>query len=141
MPWVVGLSLREAAGWGLWISKVQARRNLFHALAEGRAQGMAREQLANHIRGLIGKGTYRSVETRALVIARTEVLHAQRISALEVYRRTDVVAGVQAWDAQIGATDPECEERDQRVFSFNNADGETGSEHPNGTLSWAPFVR
>lgn len=124
---------------GLVDIRGQSRRALFHALAEGRAQGMAREQLANHIAGRITRGPYRSVETRALVIARTETLHAQRVSALEVYRRTEVVTGMLAFDAQVGATDAECEDRNQRVYSFRDADLETSLEHPNGTLSWAPY--
>ena len=118
----------------------QARTSLFHALSEGRAQGMAREQLAAHIQGRIARGPWRSVQTRAMVIARTETAHAQRISALDTYRSMDVVTGSQAFDAQIGATDADCEDRDGRVFTFADADIETGLEHPMGTLSWAPYT-
>ena len=126
---------------GLVDIKGQARTSLFHALAEGRAQGMAREELARHIRDRITRGPWRSVETRGLVIARTEVLHAQRISAVEVYKRTDIVSGVQAWDAQVGSPRmASAKSVIARVFSFNDADGETSLEHPSGTLSWAPYV-
>ena len=118
----------------------QSRTALFHALAEGRAQGMAREQLARHIRGRITRGPWRTVQTRAGIIARTETAHAQRISAAQTYRRTPVVTGMLAFDAQIGATDADCEERNGRVYSFRDADLETSLEHPNGTLSWAPHV-
>ena len=126
---------------GLVDIKGQARTSLFHALAEGRAQGMAREELARHIRDRITRGPWRSVETRGLVIARTETLHAQRISAVEVYktdRRCERGSGLGRADRF--DTDAECEERDGRVFSFNDADGETSLEHPSGTLSWAPYV-
>ena len=142
LPDAVGRRIVREGGRRLGLVDIQgqARRSLFHAIGEGRAMGLAREDLARHIQGRITRGPWRSVETRGLVIARTETLNAQRMSALEVYKRTDVVDGVQAWDAQIGATDAECEERDGRVFSFNDADGETAFEHPNGTLSWAPHV-
>ena len=125
---------------GLIDLSAQSRDALFRALAEGRAEGLAREALARRIYRHIVRGPWRSVGMRALVIARTEVLHAQRISSLATYRRIEIVSGVRAFDAQIGATDADCEARDGLVYSFNDADSETGSEHPNGTLSWAPHV-
>jgi len=142
LPDQVGRNVVRAGGRRLGLVDIrgQSRTALFHALAEGREQGMAREQLARHIRGRISRGRYRSVETRAQVIARTETLHAQRVSSIEVYKRTEVVEGVRAFDAQIGATDGDCEDRNSRLYSFADADIETALEHPNGTLSWAPFV-
>jgi methyl-accepting chemotaxis protein len=40
----------------------------------------------------------------------------------------------QAIDAQHGPTDPECEDRDGKIFTIDQALRE--DEHPNGTLSW-----
>ena len=45
-----------------------------------------------------------------------------------------------AFDATAGLTDAECTQRDGLVYSFRDADVETGREHPNGTLNWAPHV-
>ncbi len=142
LPDQVGRNVVRTGGRRLGLVDVrgQSRTALFHALAEGREQGMAREELARHISNRIGRGRYRSIETRAQVIARTETLHAQRVSSIEVYKRTDVVQGVRAFDAQVGATDGDCEDRNGRVYTFADADVETGLEHPNGTLSWAPHV-
>jgi len=126
---------------GLVDVRGQSRTALFHALSEGRAQGLAREALGAHIKDRIQRGPWRTVQTRALVIARTETAHAQRISALRTYERMDTVQGVRAFDAQVGATDADCEERNGRVYSTSDADIETSLEHPNGTLNWAPHIQ
>lgn len=125
---------------GLVDLRGQSRTALFHALSEGRAQGLTREALGAHIKDRIERGPYRSVQTRAQVISRTETAHAQRVSASETYKRIPVVTGMLAFDAQVGVTDADCEERDGLVYSFRDADIETSLEHPNGTLSWAPHI-
>ena len=118
----------------------QTRTALFHALADGRTDGLAREALAARIKSQVAAGPYRTPEIRAQVIARTETAHAQRVSALTTYSRMDTVTGVLAFDGGMGATDADCEERSGRVFSLHDADIETGFEHPNGTLTWAPHA-
>ena len=118
----------------------QSRTAMFDALAAGREAGEAREQLADRIRGRIGRGRYRDVKTRAMVIARTETLHAQRFSCIQTYKGMDTINACRLWDAQIGATDAECEARNQTVVSFEEAEAAMNEEHPNGTLSIAPEV-
>ena len=126
---------------GLVDIRGQTRTALFHALAEGREQGLAREQLGRHILGRIERGPWRTVQTRAQVIARTETAHAQRVSAVETYKRTPIVTGALLFDAQITAnTDAECIERDGLVVSFADADRAVSDEHPLGTLSIAPHI-
>ena len=125
---------------GLLDIQGQSRTALFHALSEGRAQGLTREQLGRHIADRIGRGRYKTVQIRAQVIARTETAHAQRVSATETYKRIPVVTGMLAFDAQLGVTDAECTQRDGLVYSFRDADIETSLEHPLGSLSWAPHV-
>ena len=135
LPDHVGRRVVAAGGRRLGLVDIhgQARSSLFHALAEGRAQGLTREQLGRHIISRIERGPWNTVQIRAQVIARTETLHAQRISAAEVYRTIPVVTGMLAFDAQIGLTDAECTQRDGLVYSFRDADVETGREHPNGS--------
>ena len=142
LPDEVGRRIISEGGLRVGLVDMQAntRTSLFHAMAEGRAQGLTREPLAAHIKSRVERGPWRTVEQRAQVIARTETAHAQRRSALETYGRMDTVAGVMAFDAQIGATDADCEERSGRIFSIADADIETGLEHPNGTLTWAPEI-
>ncbi len=142
LPDYVGRKVVAEGGRRLGLLDVQgqSRTALFHALSEGRSQGMAREQLARHIRGRINRGPWRSVQTRAMVIARTETAHAQRISALETYSSMDVVSGMLAFDALGATTDADCEQRNGLVYSRQDADIETSLEHPNGTLNWAPHI-
>ena len=142
LPDHVGRRVVAAGGRRLGLVDIhgQARSSLFHALAEGRAQGLTREQLGRHIISRIERGPWSTVQIRAQVIARTETLHAQRISAAEVYRTIPVVTGMLAFDATAGLTDAECTQRDGLVYSFRDADVETGREHVQGTLNWAPHV-
>ena len=124
---------------GLVDIRGQTRKALFRSLREGRERGLGVNALAGNIRDSITRGRFRSVETRAYVIAKTETRYAQNQSALATYGRMDVVTGVRAWDAQAGATDAECEQRDGLVFSIADAEIETGHEHPLGTLAWTPY--
>jgi hypothetical protein len=48
---------------------------------------------------------------------------------------------VLAFDAQgAGDTDDECIDRDGRTYTFDDASVELASEHPGGTLSFAPVA-
>ena len=118
----------------------QSRTALFHSLAEGRALGEGPDALARRIRDRIGRGRYKSIETRAYVIARTETKYAQNLSSIELYQSMETVTGMLAFDAQVGATDAECEQRNGVVYSAADARSELGFEHPLGTLSFAPEI-
>ena len=118
----------------------QSRTALFHSLAEGRALGEGPDALARRIRDRIGRGRYKTVEKRAYVIARTETKYAQNLSSIELYQSMETVTGMLAFDAQVGATDAECEQRNGVVYSAADARSELGFEHPLGTLSFAPEI-
>ena len=119
------------------------RRAIFRSLADGRAAGEGPPALARRIRSQVPSGRFTNAgpRYRANLIARTETLHAQRVSSLEAYRASDVVTGVVAFDNQTGFDDAECIARNGRVFTFEEAEAEMAAEHPSGTLNFAPNVR
>ena len=118
------------------------RRAIFRSLADGRAAGEGPAALGRRIRSQVpaGRFTNAGAKYRANLIARTETLHAQRVSSLEAYRASDVVTGIVAFDNQTGYGDEECVARDGRVFTFEEAEAEMAAEHPQGTLNFAPNV-
>tara|TARA_Y100000310_G_scaffold47500_3_gene44083 strand:- start:6331 stop:7659 length:1329 start_codon:yes stop_codon:yes gene_type:complete len=118
----------------------QTRTAMYRTVAEARADGLGPPAIAREIRDGISAGPWRDVQTRAMVIARTETKFAQNESSLTVYEAADNVSSVQIFDAQIGPTDADCEERDGAIVSFAEAESLSESEHPNGTLSFAPVV-
>jgi len=71
-------------------------------------------------------------EYRAELIARTETMNAYNDAALRGYGSF----GVKEVLAIDGDKDAECEQRDGRVYTIDDALGV--SDHPNGTLDWAP---
>ena len=119
------------------------RRAIFRSLADGRAAGEGPPALARRIRSQVPAGRFTNAgpRYRAQLIARTETLHAQRVSALQTYRTSDVVTGVVAFDNQTGFDDAECIARNGREFTFEEAEAEMAAEHPSGTLNFAPNVR
>lgn len=73
-------------------------------------------------------------------VARSEVRDAYNAGALLGYQSAGV-AQVQALDGTGGLhghTDPECLERNGKVFAVQDALAQ--EEHPNGTLAWRPLV-
>ena len=121
----------------------ETRQAIFRSLADGRAAGEGPPALARRIRADVpaGRFTNAGAKYRANLIARTETLHAQRVSSLEAYRASDVVTGVVAFDNQTGFDDAECIARNGREFTFEEAEAEMAAEHPSGTLNFAPNVR
>ena len=120
----------------------ETRRSIFRALADGRTAGEGPAALGRRIREYVPAGRFARAgpKYRAEMIARTETKWAQNVSSIEAYRRSDVVTGLMAFDAQTGSTDADCELRNGRVYSFEDAEREQALEHPNGTLSWAPVT-
>ena len=125
---------------GLLDMESQVKDKLFEVIGQGRDDGLGVEALARLIRAEIPAGPWKSVKYRAEVIAKTETKYAQNVSAIESYRQSDAVTGLQAMDNLTGFDDPECIARDGEVFSFDDAEQETQDEHPNGTLTWAPVT-
>ena len=117
----------------------QTKSALFQALADGKAAGEGVQALERRIRQYVTDGSSGSkVSARAMRIARTETMNAQRVSTREAYQASGVYDAVVAWDDRVGYGDPDCVERNGQVFTFDDAEAEEDAEHPNGTLSWAP---
>jgi len=123
---------------GLIDLDAQTRDALFDALAEGRAEGMAGDNLARHIRGHIEAGPWGDVATRARVIARTEGGKAANVSTLEAARAMPETEHMQVFDDRIGFGDPDCVEANQSVVTIDEADA-MGLAHPNCTRSFVPI--
>lgn len=116
------------------------RNSVFKTLRDGRAQGDGPYAIARRFREDIPKGRFRDSGTRAKVIARTESKYAQNVSSVKAYKGSGVITGLRIFDAQLGDTDSECEERNNNVIDFEEGQNITETEHPNGTLSFAPEV-
>lgn len=116
--------------------EAQTAKAIREAIAAGRADGLNPKAIERLIREKVEGGPSRSVSTRALRIARTETLHAQRASTLASLGESGAFATVIAFDNLLGHDDDECAERDGQEFTLAEAEGI--EDHPNGTLSWAP---
>jgi len=119
----------------------QSRSALFDALAQGRAEGLGAEQLADRIVAHVEGGHWQSAETRSRVIARTETKYAQNTSTVARAQ----AAGVQrflVFDGRLGPdrSDPEHIARDGIVVGADEAATMAAEEHPNGTLSFSPVI-
>lgn len=127
---------------GLLDVGADTKRAIFRAIADGREAGEGPLEIARRIRSEVPAGRFRNAGPayRARLIARTETKWAQNRSSMAAYRAADNVDMVVAFDARLGATDSDCEMRDGRTFSFDEAEAEMAREHPNGTLSFAPVV-
>ena len=123
---------------GLLDLDAQTRDALFDALAEGRAEGLAGENLARRIRERIESGPWRDVETRARVIARTEGAHAANTSTLEAARAMPDTEHVQIFDDRLGDGDAQCSAANGKIVTITEAEA-IGLCHPNGTRSFVPI--
>jgi HK97 family phage portal protein len=118
----------------------QTKDAVYKALAEAREQGLSVDQAAQRIATLVEGGPWQSAETRAYVIARTETKYAQNAGSLDAYATSTGITGSMIFDAQLGPTDAECEARNGRIVTFRVAEAMLNNEHPNGTISIAPYV-
>lgn len=110
------------------------------AIADGTAEGLGVDAIERMIRDAVeGGGTGRNVSARAMRIARTETLHAQRLSSIATLDGSGAFATVIAFDNRIGHDDADCIERDQTVMTMDEAYSVLEDEHPNGTLNFAPY--
>lgn len=127
---------------GLLDVEAAAKRAIMRAISDGRAEGLNPIEIARRIRELVpaGRFTEAGPAYRAKLIARTETIQAQRMSALKAYAEADTVRAVIAYDGRLGETDAECAGRDGQEFGFADAEAESANEHPNGTLSWGPAI-
>ncbi len=118
------------------------REAIVRAVALGRDQALGPIEIARQIQSEVpaGRFVHAGPEYRARLIARTETKFAQNVSSLEAYGTAQNVEAVIAFDARLGDSDEDCEQRDGQTFTFEQADAELSQEHPNGTLSFAPIV-
>lgn len=118
----------------------QSRRALFDALAEGRAAGEGADQLARRIAEHVEAGPWQSAETRARTIARTETRFAQNTSTVARAQHEGIERFI-VFDGRLGegVSTPEHIARDGIVVTADEASTMAADEHPNGTLSFAPF--
>ena len=125
---------------GLVDLTADTRKTVFKVLHEGRSRGDGPLDIARKLKEVVPKGRFKSEGARARTIARTETKYAQNVSTTAVYKESGVVTGLRVFDAQIGDTDEECEERHDEVITFADGEALTQAEHPNGTLSFAPEI-
>lgn len=100
-------------------------------VAEGAKEGWSPAVTADHLTAEI-KGLAVWNDARAELIARTELMNAYNDAALHSYREYEVKT-VEALD---GDVDAECAARNGQRYPIDEAFGI--SDHPNGTLDWAP---
>lgn len=127
---------------GLLDLTADTREALFRIIAQARVEGLGAKAVGRLIRDQVPAGRFINAgpRYRAELIARTETLHAQRYSSLEVYRAADTIDAVMMHDNLTAFGDPECMGRDGQVVSFDDAETEMANEHPNGTLGFSPVV-
>lgn len=123
------------------------RQAIFRALSEGREAGEGAQALARRIRQQVQIGRFTGIaETRgeaaalryrSELIARTETKYAQNVSTVEHYAAAGVTQ-VRIVDAQLGASDAECEDLNGLVVDMSEAQQFVAQEHPNGTRSFDP---
>lgn len=142
LPDPVARSIAAAGGRrsGLVDLSKQSRTALFDAIAAGRAEGEGAEALAARIAQHIEAGPWTSLETRARTIARTETKYAQNISTIERAKAASVERFI-VFDGRLGPgrSLPDHIARDGSIVTADEASQMAADEHPNGTLSFAPY--
>ena len=119
----------ERAGRRITGINATTRDAVAEAIAQGYADGLTAQEMADALERLPAFD-----EARAELIARTESALAYNEAALASYEDL----GVTQVEALDGDEDPECAERNGNVYSIEEAMDIT--DHPNGTLDWAPVV-
>ena len=118
----------------------RTRDALFEALAEGRAEGEGVEQLAARIERHVEGGPWNDAETRARIVARTETKFAQNVSTIERAKAAGVDK-LMIFDGRLGPgrSLESHMARHGTVIPIAEALPMAEAEHPNGTLSFAPY--
>lgn len=124
---------------GLLDIKGDTREAIFKAIDEGRELGLNPRETARALEDYVPRGRFVKAGSRyrSQLIARTEVLNGQRLASIDLYRTSPVIKRVVAFD---GDKDPDCAARNGAVFSFDEAEIEAETEHPNGTLAFGPVT-
>lgn len=124
---------------GLLDIEKQTKESLFKIIDIGRERGLNPRQTGAMIRDLVPKGRYVNAGStyRSETIARSEVMHAQRIGSIETYRRSKVIQEAIAFD---GDGDAECLARNGTRMPFDKAEQEAANTHPNCVLVFGPAI-
>lgn len=117
----------------------EAKKSIFDAIEDGRAAGLNPRETAKLLEEYVPAGRFRKagVRYRSQLIARSEAVHAQRISSIELYRDSPVVKETVAFD---GEGDEECAARNGESFTFDEAEAEANGTHPNCVLAFGPVT-
>lgn len=121
--------VRKSVGERITKINETTRDDIAAIIAKGFDDGLSPAEIGDLIEGATAFD-----EARAELISRTETALAYNESALRSYTEFGVTQ-VQAID---GDQDEECAARDGQTFSLEEALSIT--DHPNGTLDWAPVV-
>ena len=124
---------------GLLDIERDTKESLFKVIDLSREQGLGPRETGRLLRDMVPRGRYVNAGSsyRATMIARTEALHAQRISSIETYRQSPVVKELVAFD---GDHDGECAARNGQHYSFDDAQIEADSTHPQCVLAFGPVT-
>lgn len=122
---------------GLLDIEDDTRTALFNVIRDAREQALSPRVIARMIEQYVPQGRYVNAGStyRSRLIARTETLHAQRMSSISSYRASPSVEKVIAFD---GDGDAECAGRNGEIFTFEDAEAEADETHPNCVLCFAP---
>lgn len=133
------LLLESGRRMGLVNVSKQAKESLFAVIDTGRELGLGPRATAELIRDLVPKGRYVNAGStyRSELIARTEMMHAQRIGSIESYKRSRVVKECICFD---GDSDSICLARNGTRMSFESAEQEAKSTHPGCVLVFGPAL-
>lgn len=128
---MVGLTQRQSPLYRLFMRLArEGAQNAIDALRNGITLGWNPRKIARLIRDALGTSL-----TRALTIARTETLRAQRIAAVENYRANDNVVKGWKWSASLdGRTCPSCFAMHGTIHPLS----EDMESHPNCRCSCSP---
>lgn len=113
------------------------RTALFRMLEVMKETGEGPRAAYKYIEEFVPEGRFVNAGSRyrATMIARTELLHAQRTASLQMYRSMSQVNSVVMYD---GDSDEECAARDGAIVDIEDAEFEMNSTHPNCVLAFAP---
>lgn len=148
LPDMVARRVVAAGGRRLGLVDIEdgTRRALYAALEAARSEGLGPVDAAKRIRQYVPAGRFHGMEAtspgagvryRSVLIARTETLHAQRVSVAESGRAAGF-EGYMAFDNRTGFDDEDCTARDGTIYTYDEMLAEIEAEHPNGTLSFSP---
>lgn len=124
---------------GLVDIEQSTRDVLLNAINSGNELGLNPREIARNIRTDVPAGRFVNAGPayRSQLIARTETNWAMNTSAIATYREADEVEMCIAMD---GSDDEDCAARNGQEYTFDEAEAELESEHPNGTLTFAPVI-